>query len=95
MDAIPVKHFMKHVSGLYSNNQQGFSEDFEVRPVCRMDVSRVWCSRETSCWDGRTTGVCLPDTQRKTRPTTGPDGWRDVVILDTALDITQRWRFSG
>uniref|UniRef100_A0A8C2KGF4 protein-tyrosine-phosphatase n=1 Tax=Cyprinus carpio TaxID=7962 RepID=A0A8C2KGF4_CYPCA len=31
MEAIPVKHFIKHVSELYSNNQHGFSEEFEVR----------------------------------------------------------------
>uniref|UniRef100_A0A671SXY4 protein-tyrosine-phosphatase n=1 Tax=Sinocyclocheilus anshuiensis TaxID=1608454 RepID=A0A671SXY4_9TELE len=31
MEAIPVKLFIKHVSELYSNNQHGFSEEFEVR----------------------------------------------------------------
>lgn len=30
MEAVPVKQFVKHVSELYSNNQHGFSDDFEV-----------------------------------------------------------------
>ncbi|XP_030230743.1 receptor-type tyrosine-protein phosphatase gamma isoform X2 [Gadus morhua] len=38
MDAIPVQHFMKHVSGLYSNNQQGFAEDFEEVQRCTADM---------------------------------------------------------
>ncbi|XP_056251447.1 receptor-type tyrosine-protein phosphatase gamma-like isoform X1 [Seriola aureovittata] len=38
MDAIPVKHFIKHVTELYSNNQQGFSEDFEEVQRCTADM---------------------------------------------------------
>ncbi len=30
MEAIPVKHFVKHIMELYKNNLQGFSEEFEV-----------------------------------------------------------------
>lgn len=33
MDAVPVKHFIKHVMELYKNNLQGFSEEFEVFSV--------------------------------------------------------------
>uniref|UniRef100_A0A8C4HSE3 Receptor-type tyrosine-protein phosphatase gamma n=1 Tax=Dicentrarchus labrax TaxID=13489 RepID=A0A8C4HSE3_DICLA len=29
MEAIPVKHFIKHIMELYKNNLQGFSEEFE------------------------------------------------------------------
>uniref|UniRef100_A0A671WB29 protein-tyrosine-phosphatase n=1 Tax=Sparus aurata TaxID=8175 RepID=A0A671WB29_SPAAU len=29
MEAIPVKHFVKHIMELYKNNLQGFSEEFE------------------------------------------------------------------
>ncbi|XP_061583273.1 receptor-type tyrosine-protein phosphatase gamma isoform X1 [Cololabis saira] len=29
MEAIPVKHFVKHVMELYKNNMQGFAEEFE------------------------------------------------------------------
>uniref|UniRef100_A0A3B4TYB9 protein-tyrosine-phosphatase n=1 Tax=Seriola dumerili TaxID=41447 RepID=A0A3B4TYB9_SERDU len=38
MDAIPVKHFIKHVTELYSNNQHGFSEDFEEVQRCTTDM---------------------------------------------------------
>ncbi|CAL8340760.1 unnamed protein product [Lota lota] len=38
MDAIPVKHFIQHVSELYSNNQHGFSEDFEEVQRCTADM---------------------------------------------------------
>uniref|UniRef100_A0A4W6F839 protein-tyrosine-phosphatase n=1 Tax=Lates calcarifer TaxID=8187 RepID=A0A4W6F839_LATCA len=38
MDAIPVKHFIKHISELYSNNQHGFSEDFEEVQRCTADM---------------------------------------------------------
>jgi len=30
MEAIPVKHFVKHVMELYKNTLQGFAEEFEV-----------------------------------------------------------------
>ncbi|XP_032368808.1 receptor-type tyrosine-protein phosphatase gamma isoform X1 [Etheostoma spectabile] len=38
MEAIPVKQFVKHVSELYSNNQRGFSEDFEEVQRCTADM---------------------------------------------------------
>ncbi|GLD63053.1 receptor-type tyrosine-protein phosphatase gamma-like protein, partial [Lates japonicus] len=38
MDTIPVKHFIKHISELYSNNQHGFSEDFEEVQRCTADM---------------------------------------------------------
>uniref|UniRef100_A0AAQ4NN36 protein-tyrosine-phosphatase n=1 Tax=Gasterosteus aculeatus aculeatus TaxID=481459 RepID=A0AAQ4NN36_GASAC len=38
MDAIPVKQFIKHISELYSNNQQQFSEDFEEVQRCTADM---------------------------------------------------------
>nr|XP_033482263.1 receptor-type tyrosine-protein phosphatase gamma-like [Epinephelus lanceolatus] len=38
MEAIPVKQFIKHVSELYSNNQRGFSEDFEEVQRCTADM---------------------------------------------------------
>ncbi|XP_069499852.1 receptor-type tyrosine-protein phosphatase gamma isoform X2 [Ambystoma mexicanum] len=39
MEAIPVKQFVKHVSELYSNNQHGFSEEFEEVQRCTADMS--------------------------------------------------------
>ncbi|XP_065498575.1 receptor-type tyrosine-protein phosphatase gamma [Caloenas nicobarica] len=39
MEAIPVKQFVKHVSELYSNNQHGFSEDFEEVQRCTADMN--------------------------------------------------------
>ncbi|KAL4646418.1 receptor-type tyrosine-protein phosphatase gamma-like [Arapaima gigas] len=38
MDALPVKQFVKHVMELYSNNQHGFSEEFEVVQHCTADM---------------------------------------------------------
>ncbi|KAJ8409305.1 hypothetical protein AAFF_G00235030 [Aldrovandia affinis] len=38
MDAVPVKQFIKHVTELYSNNQHGFSEDFEEVQRCTADM---------------------------------------------------------
>ncbi|XP_078517646.1 receptor-type tyrosine-protein phosphatase gamma isoform X4 [Lissotriton helveticus] len=39
MEAIPVKQFVKHISELYSNNQQGFTEEFEEVQRCTADMS--------------------------------------------------------
>ncbi|KAM6301058.1 receptor-type tyrosine-protein phosphatase gamma [Aegotheles albertisi] len=39
MEAIPVKQFIKHISELYSNNQHGFSEDFEEVQRCTADMN--------------------------------------------------------
>ncbi|KAM6979762.1 receptor-type tyrosine-protein phosphatase gamma [Aplochiton taeniatus] len=38
MDAIPVRQFIKHIMQLYSNNLQGFSEDFEEVQRCTADL---------------------------------------------------------
>uniref|UniRef100_A0A671WYN6 protein-tyrosine-phosphatase n=1 Tax=Sparus aurata TaxID=8175 RepID=A0A671WYN6_SPAAU len=38
MEAVPVKQFVKHVSELYSNNQHGFSDDFEEVQRCTADM---------------------------------------------------------
>ncbi|XP_035008131.2 receptor-type tyrosine-protein phosphatase gamma isoform X2 [Hippoglossus stenolepis] len=38
MEAIPVRQFIKHISELYSNNQHGFSEDFEAVQRCTADM---------------------------------------------------------
>ncbi|XP_075406068.1 receptor-type tyrosine-protein phosphatase gamma isoform X2 [Tenrec ecaudatus] len=39
MEAIPVKQFVKHIGELYSNNQHGFSEDFEEVQRCTADMN--------------------------------------------------------
>ncbi|ELW48685.1 Receptor-type tyrosine-protein phosphatase gamma [Tupaia chinensis] len=39
MEAIPVKQFVKHIGELYSNNQHGFSEDFEEVQRCTVDMN--------------------------------------------------------
>uniref|UniRef100_A0A674NU09 protein-tyrosine-phosphatase n=1 Tax=Takifugu rubripes TaxID=31033 RepID=A0A674NU09_TAKRU len=40
MEAVPVKQFIKHVSEHHSSSQRGFSEDFEVNPLCPPDIQR-------------------------------------------------------
>ncbi|XP_075039434.1 receptor-type tyrosine-protein phosphatase gamma isoform X2 [Mixophyes fleayi] len=39
MEAISIKQFIKHISELYSNNQHGFSEDFEEVQRCTSDMN--------------------------------------------------------
>uniref|UniRef100_A0A8D3B5W9 protein-tyrosine-phosphatase n=1 Tax=Scophthalmus maximus TaxID=52904 RepID=A0A8D3B5W9_SCOMX len=38
MEAIPVKHFVKHIMALYKNNLQGFAEEFEEVQRCTADL---------------------------------------------------------
>uniref|UniRef100_A0A8C5B7Z2 protein-tyrosine-phosphatase n=1 Tax=Gadus morhua TaxID=8049 RepID=A0A8C5B7Z2_GADMO len=38
MDAIPVKQFVKHIMELYSNNLQGFAQQFEEVQRCTADL---------------------------------------------------------
>uniref|UniRef100_A0A8C5B0N8 protein-tyrosine-phosphatase n=1 Tax=Gadus morhua TaxID=8049 RepID=A0A8C5B0N8_GADMO len=63
MDAIPVQHFMKHVSGLYSNNQQGFAEDFELTvALSPQEVQR--CTADMKLTSDRSNH---PDNRHKNR----------------------------
>uniref|UniRef100_UPI00398F3755 receptor-type tyrosine-protein phosphatase gamma-like n=1 Tax=Pristiophorus japonicus TaxID=55135 RepID=UPI00398F3755 len=39
MEAIPVKQFAKHINELYTNNQHGFSEEFEEVQRCTADMT--------------------------------------------------------
>ncbi|XP_048462457.1 receptor-type tyrosine-protein phosphatase gamma-like [Rhincodon typus] len=39
MEAIPVKQFVKHINELYTNNQHGFSEEFEEVQRCTADMN--------------------------------------------------------
>ncbi|XP_072328464.1 receptor-type tyrosine-protein phosphatase gamma-like isoform X2 [Scyliorhinus torazame] len=39
MEAIPVKQFVKHINELYTNNQHGFSEEFEEVQRCTTDMN--------------------------------------------------------
>ncbi|XP_068109866.1 receptor-type tyrosine-protein phosphatase gamma isoform X5 [Hyperolius riggenbachi] len=39
MEALPIKQFVKHISELYSNNQHGFSEEFEEVQRCTSDMN--------------------------------------------------------
>ncbi len=42
MEAIPVKHFVKHIMELYKNNLQGFSEEFEVHTERHFKDNSFW-----------------------------------------------------
>lgn len=33
LEAVPVRQFIKHIMELYSNNQHGFSQEFDVSMV--------------------------------------------------------------
>lgn len=49
MEAVPVKQFIKNVSKHHSSSQRGFSEDFEVNPLCHLCIATmgsiaIWAS---------------------------------------------------
>lgn len=49
MEAIPVKHFVKHIMELYKNNLQGFSEEFEVHFHHHFSDDSLWSIVDLCC----------------------------------------------
>ena len=61
MEAIPVKHFVKHIMELYKNNMQGFAEEFEVHFCAALIV--FWLYVIDNCVVSNDSMCSLPTTQ--------------------------------